>query len=114
MSYRPPKTRKVLETHCQKRLKERYGLKYSQIMRDTLISHIRKGIGVCVVYEQSNRVKIYDIDYEIHQNDLDGFCGYQAGQTITVRAVYDKSRKTFCTFLTTDMDPAQQYDLEGV
>jgi len=95
-------------------MKERYGLKYSQIMRDTLISQIRKGVDVCLVFEQSNRVRVYDISYKIHQSDLDGFYGYQAGDTIIVRAVYDKHRKTFATFLTTDMDPAQQNDFERI
>ena len=80
------KTKKHLDIHAGRRLEERYGIKYLQHVHDYLISKIRNG-KANLIKRQSNRVSIWDIDYPID------------GTNTIIRAVYDKERKTFCTFL---------------
>ncbi len=104
IKYRTIKTAKTLESHCQRRLSERYALRYTQVMRETLLSKVHKK-EVVLVLKQSNRVTIFDIEYKLGRNDIGNSFEYKAGDTITLRAAYDKQRRTFITFLTTDMVP---------
>jgi len=99
---RKPKS-KTLKDHTARRLIERYGLKYTQLLRDTLINHVRSGKATLVV-KQSLRVSVWDTIYEVRESEIIDPTIAKPGE-VRIRYAYDKNRKTLITVLLPDMDP---------
>lgn len=97
------KTAKKLIIHCKQRLQERYGLLYSQYMRDRLLNQIRKKMYCVLLKKVSNRLIAYDILYTFEKKDVENNFGVVLGNKIKLRTLYDKQRKTFVTFLSPSM-----------
>ena len=96
--------------HAAKRLAERYGLKFSQFVRDTLLHAIHFN-GARMVARQSCRVSILDIDYNVRVPDILDAENTKPGP-ITLRCVYDRNRKSIATFLALDMIGLDDEDVE--
>lgn len=94
---------KTLDQHTARRLRERYGLKYTQFLFDSIMHKIHNGKAKFIV-RQSLRVTIWDVVYGIRQQDIDDSKIAAPGDK-TIRVAYDKTRKTIITVLTLDMDP---------
>jgi hypothetical protein len=75
------------QRHAKTRCKQRFGFEPTNDMlkqwKNMIIKHKAK-----FVYKQSNRVTVWDLEYNGHE----------------LRVVYDKLRKTICTVLTRDMN----------
>jgi hypothetical protein len=67
---------------------DRFGIKLTDQLRNTLVKKIQACQGHCVE-KQSNRVSVWDVNHEGHE----------------FRLVYDKVHKTLVTFLKRDMNP---------
>lgn len=106
----PKSKTKTLEYHTSKRLKERYGLNYSQLFFDSAMNQIRNGKAKFIL-RQSLRVTIWDVVYDVREKDIYNSEIAKQGQQ-TIRVVYDKTRKTLITVLSPDMDPAELLELE--
>lgn len=104
MSKRESKA-KTQERHTEKRLAERYGLKYTQFLHDTVLHKIHCNAAV-LVYKQSLRVTIWDVSYNVRETDILDQDRAQCGW-IKLRLAYDKHRKTLITALSPDMDPRE-------
>lgn len=100
---RKPK-HKTLEEHTKRRLAERYGLKYTQLLHDTLLYNLRNGKAQ-LVQKQSLRVTVFDSVYEVRETDIDDHAKAKPGQ-VRIRFAYDRNRKTLITVLAPDMHPA--------
>lgn len=102
----------TLKDHTARRLVERYGLKYTQLLRDTLLHQVHSGKAT-LVKKQSLRVSIWDGTYEVREQDIADTRLAKAGET-RIRYAYDKSRKTLITVLLPDMHPddLDQYEDE--
>lgn len=98
---------KYQEYHASKRLAERYGVKYTQYLHDSILCAINKNKATLVL-KQSNRVSIYDVTVTIREEEV---LTTTPGQC-KIRVAYDSKRKTIVTALTTDMNPADQIELE--
>ena len=96
------KKEKTLYDHTKRRLEERYGIKYTQLLRDTLLSQIRNGKAK-LIKRQSLRVSVWDGLYEIRENDI--INNLAKPGIVSVRFVYDRNRKTIITVLLPDMNP---------
>lgn len=99
---RKPK-HKTLEEHTKRRLSERYGLKYTQYLHDSLIHKLRNGQAQLVV-KQSLRVTVFDAIYEVREADIYDSAKAKPGD-VRIRFAYDKNRKTLITVLSPDMNP---------
>lgn len=93
----------TLKEHTARRLEERYGLKYTQMLRDTLLHQVHSGKAV-LVKKQSLRVSIWDGVYEVREKDIFDSRLAKPGE-IRIRYAYDKQRKTLITVLLPDMHP---------
>lgn len=103
----PKSKTKTLKEHTAKRLRERYGLKYTQRLHDTLLHMIRCGQAKLVV-KQSLRVSVFDVVCDIKEADI-------CNSTVTpgpmpIRFAYDRNRKTLITVLAPDMHPDDMAD----
>lgn len=99
---RKPK-HKTLEEHTKRRLIERYGLKYTQLLHDTLLYKLRNGKAQLVT-KQSLRVSVFDAMYEVRESDIYDGLKAKPGE-IRIRFAYDRNRKTLITVLEPDMHP---------
>jgi hypothetical protein len=101
---------KTLSEHTERRLEERYGLRYTQLLRDTLLHQVHSG-KASLVKKQSLRVSIWDGTYEVRTNDILDSNRVKPGP-IRIRYAYDKHRKTLITVLLPDMHPddLEQYE----
>ena len=99
---RTPK-HKALEKHTERRLGERYGLKYTQLLHDTLLYKLRNNQAQLVA-RQTLRVAIFDATYEVREADIYDAAKAKPGE-VRIRFVYDKIRKTLITVLLPDMNP---------
>ena len=93
---------KTLEEHTERRLAERFGIKMTQFLWDTILHHIHHGKAV-FYKKQSNRVSIWDVTVLVRQNEIEDEQRAKPGP-LTVRIVYDKMRKCLVSALTPDMD----------
>lgn len=98
---------KSLEKHTRNRLRERYGLNYTQRLFEWLINQMSEG-ETTLVCKQSNRVSVHDCSYYVQQGDICNSELARVGWT-TIRFVYDKERKTLITVLTLEMNPNEYY-----
>lgn len=105
MKKKKPKA-KVLPLHLARRLRERYGLKYSQFLHNSLIHQIRSGKAVRV-RKQSLRVSIWDGIYNVRENDILDDSSVKPGE-IKIRYVYDKIRKMVITVVPIKEPPNDQ------
>lgn len=96
---------KTQERHTEKRLAERYGLKYTQFMHDTVLNLIHRN-ACTLVFKQSLRVSVLDVHYTVREADILDHTRAQCGN-IKLRLAYDKHRKTLITALSPDMDPKE-------
>ena len=94
---------KTLEEHTKRRLSERYGLKYTQYLHDTLLYKLRNGQAQLVV-KQSLRVAVFDTIYEVREADIYDSAKAKPGE-VRIRFAYDRNRKTLITVLSPDMHP---------
>ena len=103
---------KTLNNHTERRLGERYGLKYTQLLRDSLLHQVHSGKAV-LVKKQSIRVSIWDGIYEVREKDILNSSVAKPGET-RIRYAYDKNRRTLITVLSPDMHPdnLNQYEDE--
>ncbi len=93
----------TLREHTTKRLRERYGLKYTQLLHDTLLNHVysQKASLVC---KQSNRVSVFDTVYDVRESDI--YSDLTPPGPTRIRFAYDGMRKTLITVLSVDMNPS--------
>lgn len=87
--------------HAKRKLEERYGLRLSQFIHDSLLYAIHHQ-GATLVKRQSHRVALYDITYQVRLADIIDDKVAHAGPT-TIRVVYDKLRGNIVTALGLDM-----------
>lgn len=99
----PKSKTKTLEQHTARRLRERYGLKYTQMLFDSILHQIHKNKAKFVL-RQSLRVTLWDVVYNVRQQDIENGSLAVPGEQ-TIRVAYDKMRKTIITVLSLDMDP---------
>ena len=95
--------------HARQRLFERYGLKYSQNIRDKLRCSVVSG-GAFFIKKQSNRVKIWESLYRVQRCDTDDES--KVGMLVILRFAYDKERKEIITFLPRAEEPKGDEDVE--
>ena len=57
------------------------------------------------VLRQSLRVTVWDVLYDVREQDIDNGLLASTGET-TIRVAYDKTRKTIITVLSLDMNPS--------
>lgn len=95
--------------HFSKRLRDRYGLKDTQFLKDSLLFSIRNNKAK-LIKKQSNRVFIFDIDYSARQQDF--VEKLQTKQELTIRVVYDKLRKNLVSALPKNFEDADNNIME--
>lgn len=96
--------------HTIRRLKERFGLKFTQQLRDHALHQIHSGKATFVL-QQSLRVTVWDVDYDVKEHEIIDPLLAKVGPT-TLRFVHDAKRKTLVTALTTDMNPEDLVNYE--
>lgn len=89
--------------HTAMRLKDRYDIRYTQYVHDTILAGIYGG-RARLVDKQSNRVTVFDVDIPVRKEDT--FLLTAPTSPVTIRVVYDRKRKSLATVLAPDMDPA--------
>jgi len=97
------KTR-TLESHARRRLKQRYGLKYS----DDMLSKIKRAMDnsqAKCIHRQSIRVGIFEMSYHVGKKDILDMTMDIKSPTL-LRFAYDKERHTIITFLPPNEDIA--------
>jgi len=77
--------------HTAKRFKERFGMAYTQYVKDQLLNKIHTGKAT-LYRQQSNRVTVWDVELD-----------KQEGGTVMVRVVYDRLRRNVASVLTMEM-----------
>ena len=71
------------QRHTQQRAMARTGLNISARQQEAIVQMIQRGEGT-LIRKQSNRVSVFDVDYE----------------ETTLRIVYDRHRKSIATIMT--------------
>lgn len=94
---------KTLRTHASRRLRERYGLRYSDELLNSIKMGFRNGRCQCV-HRQSIRIMICECDYFVKKSDLINDIDDSKLGLVKLRFAYDKSRHTIVTFLPNDED----------
>ena len=103
MNRRRKDKRRAQTDHTIRRLKERYGLKYTQQLRDHALHQIHSSKATFVL-RQSLRVTVWDVEYDVKEHEIIDPSLAKEGPVI-LRLVYDSHRKNLVTVLTTDMNP---------
>ena len=97
------KKAKAQTNHTARRLRERYGLKYPQKLKDHALHCIHNDKATFVM-KQSLRVTIWDIEYDVRECDIYDSSIAKVGPVV-IRLVYDSNRKNLVTALDVKMDP---------
>jgi len=92
--------------HAKRRFQERYGIKLSQFVWDTILHKIRSKQAK-LVRKQSLRVKIYDVTFDLRQEDISDYA--KPGTTL-VRVVYDKTRGNIVSALPLGINDFSEID----
>ena len=88
------------QQHAAQRALERFGIRYSQFVRDSLIHAIRDG-RASLIYRISNNFTVLRVPYTVREQDIESLT-MRPGE-IKIPVIYDKSRKEIRTILTEEM-----------
>jgi hypothetical protein len=76
--------------HTAKRFEERFGITYTQYIKDQLLHKIHTGKAILHA-KSTNRISLWDVELEMKE------------QKIMVRVAYDRLRRNVASVLTMDM-----------
>jgi hypothetical protein len=87
---------KAERIHTERRLLERYGIKYTQRLYDYIRLCLRTNKSICI-QKSSNRITIHEVI--IYPNEKEVINSNRIGNPLTIKIVYDKYRKQIVTVL---------------
>lgn len=76
--------------HTSKRFQERFGIHYTQFIKDQILNKIHSGKAVLHM-KSTNRISLWDVELETKE------------KTIMVRVAYDRLRRNVASVLTMEM-----------
>ncbi len=96
------KKSKNQKIHGKRRFEERYGIRYSQFIIDSIKHKIHTN-QTRNIRKQSLRVSIYDLDIVIQEKDIIDSTKLKDGDIVTMRVVYDRIRKNIVSALPSNL-----------
>jgi len=84
--------------HTAKRFQERFGMVYTQFIKDQLLHKIHSGKATLHV-KSTNRISLWDVELETPE------------KTLMVRVAYDRTRRNVASVLTTEMTALNEENL---
>lgn len=85
--------------HSNRRLKIRYGLYYSEIMRQSILNQINNGECVLIKDDDNNQLT-YKVLYIVQERDIQDRFSHKKQDKIELLFVYSKINDDIITFLT--------------
>ena len=86
--------------HTAKRFQERYGMIYTQYIKDQLLHKIHSGKATLHV-KSTNRISLWDVELETQDH-----------KKVMVRVAYDRQRRNVASVLTMEMTCNSEDNLE--